>query len=194
MLNDAENGAKNWASKIRDLLNNHGFTYVWERQHVLDLKDFHFLFKKRVIDECLQKWYNDMNTCHYLPMLKHYKINFGYEMYLDILPPKLRNILTKLRLSSHKLRIESDRYNRNRTPRELRYCTLCNVNDVEDEYRFVLVCPAFIALRKKYIQAYYYRNPSAFKFCELLKTDKKNILYKLSKYLYEAFILRKSFL
>ena len=75
--------------------------YVWERQHVLDLKDFHFMFKKRVIDEFLQKWYNDINTCHYLPMLKHYKINFGYEMYLDILPPKLRNILTKLRLSSH---------------------------------------------------------------------------------------------
>ena len=56
--------------------------------------------------------------CNYLPMLKDYKINFGYEMYLDILPSKLRNILTKLRLSSHKLRIESDRYNRNRTPRE----------------------------------------------------------------------------
>ena len=49
-------------------------------------------------------------------------------------------------------------------------------------------------LLKKYIAAYYYRNPSAFKFCELLKTDKKNILYKLSKYLYEAFLLRKSLL
>ena len=70
------------------------------------------MFKKRVIDEFLQKWYNDMNMCNYLPMLKYYKINFGYETYLDTLPSKLRNILTKLRLSSHKLRIESDRYNR----------------------------------------------------------------------------------
>ena len=60
--------------------------------------------------------------CHYLPMLKHYKIKFGYEMYLDILPSKLENILTKLRLSSHKVRIESRRLNRNRTPKELRYC------------------------------------------------------------------------
>ena len=109
-------------------------------------------------------------------------------MYLDILPSKLRNILTRLRLSSHKLRIESDRYTRNRTPSELRYCILCNVNDVEDEYHFVLVCPAFTELRKKYIEAYYYRNPSAFKFCELLKTDKNNILHKLSKYLCEAFL------
>ena len=76
--------------------------------------------------------------------LKHYKINFGYEIYLDILPPKLRNILTKLCLSSHKLMIESDKYNRNRTPTELRYCILCNINDVEDENHFVLVYPAFI--------------------------------------------------
>ena len=80
MLNDAKNGAKNWASKMKDLLDNHGFTYVWERQHVLDLKDFHLMFKKRVIDEFLQRWCNDMNMCNYLPMLKHYKINFGYEM------------------------------------------------------------------------------------------------------------------
>ena len=55
MLNDAENGAKNWASQVRYLLNNHGFTYVWERQHVLDLKDFHFMFKKRIIDESFTK-------------------------------------------------------------------------------------------------------------------------------------------
>ena len=27
--------------------------------------------------------------CSYIPILKHYKINFGYEMYLDILPSKL---------------------------------------------------------------------------------------------------------
>ena len=53
MLNDAENGAKNWASKVRDLLDNNGFTYIWERQHVLDLKDFHFMFNKGVIYEFL---------------------------------------------------------------------------------------------------------------------------------------------
>ena len=29
MLNDAENGAKNWASNVKDLLNSHGFTYIY---------------------------------------------------------------------------------------------------------------------------------------------------------------------
>ena len=32
------------------------------------LKIFSFIFKKRVIDEFLQKWYNDLNMCNYLPM------------------------------------------------------------------------------------------------------------------------------
>ena len=70
MLNNAENGAKNWASKIKDLLYSHGFAYLWEIQHVLDLKYFRLMIKKRAIDECFQKWYNDMNMCNYLPTLK----------------------------------------------------------------------------------------------------------------------------
>ena len=51
-----------------------------------------------------------MNTsmCNYLSMLEHNEINFDYEMYLDSLHSKLRNILTKFRLSSHKLRIGSN--------------------------------------------------------------------------------------
>ena len=42
------------------------------------------MFKKWVIDAFLQKWYNDINMCNCLLNLKHYKINFGYKMYLDI--------------------------------------------------------------------------------------------------------------
>ena len=68
------------------------------------------------------------------------------------------------------------------------------MNDVEDEDDFVVVCPAFIELRKKYIEVYYHKIPSALKFCELQKTDNKNISNKLSHYLYEAFMLRKSLL
>ena len=121
-------------------------------------------------------------------------MNFGYEIYLDVLPPKFRNVLSKLRLSSHKLRIETDRYNRNRINRQLRYCTFCNINDVEDEFHFIIVFPIYTDLRKKYIDRYFYRNPSVYKLCELLKSDSKTTLYKLSKYIYEAFALRKSLL
>jgi hypothetical protein len=50
-------------------------------------------------------------------------------------------LLTKLRSGTLKLNIELGRYNY--TPRESRLCLCCNMNVVENEYHFVLVCPAY---------------------------------------------------
>lgn len=43
---------------------------------------------------------------------------------LNVLPSTLRNSLSRLRLSSHKLRIETGRYAQNRIERNQRYCTI----------------------------------------------------------------------
>ena len=48
---------------------------------------------------------------------------------------------------------------------------------VNTEFKVQII---FIDLQKKYIEAYHHRNPTALKFCELLKTDKKNIVYKFT--------------
>ena len=57
----------------------------------------------------------------------------------------------KLTFVYHLINYESNQTdNRNRTPIETRHYILCNVNDVEDEYLFVLVCPALNELRKIY--------------------------------------------
>ena len=36
-------------------------------------------------------------------------------------------------------------------PRELRICKSCDLGCVEDEYHFVIICPAYKNLRKKFI-------------------------------------------
>ena len=36
-------------------------------------------------------------------------------------------------------------------PRELRICKSCDLGCVEDEYHFVIICPAYNNLRKKFI-------------------------------------------
>ena len=61
-----------------------------------------------------------------------------FEVYIDLLLKELRFALASLRLSSHKLRIETDRYSRNRIDRDQRKCINCNLNDLENEYHFVL--------------------------------------------------------
>ena len=61
---DAENhrnyNGKNWASQIKDMLQQHGLGYVWQQQFEIEIP---FLtIKQRIIDNYLQNWYADINN------------------------------------------------------------------------------------------------------------------------------------
>jgi hypothetical protein len=43
-----------------------------------------------------------------------------------------------MRISAHKLPLESSRYNK--TPYEDRFCTLCQSNEIGDEFHYLLSC------------------------------------------------------
>ena len=59
--------------------------------------------------------------------------------YVDILKNKNeRAMLSKLRISAHKLAIEGGRYLN--IPKHERICTACNSGEVEDEEHFLLNC------------------------------------------------------
>ena len=45
------------------------------------------------------------------------------------------------------------------------------MGEMEDEFHFVLVFPAFLDIHEKYINPYYYRKPSFFKFVKLFSRD-----------------------
>ena len=115
---------------------------------------------------------------------------FEYEQYLNFLPHTLRFYITKFRTSAHSLLIQVGRYGRNRIPRNERICTYCNTGQVEDEYHFILECPLYMHLRRKFIQRYYYIRPSMRKLIELFKSDKRIILYNLALYLKKATLTR----
>lgn len=73
---------------------------------------------------------------------------FFLQYYLrKSVPVKCQQCISKLRLSSYRLAIETGMYlNRHKAQRN---CFSCN-NYVEDEFHFILVCPVFIEYRKKY--------------------------------------------
>ena len=85
--------------------------------------------------------------CTYIIFKKH----FHREEYLNIANPSARRTIAKFRLSAHKLRIESARYDcRNKyIPPEERICTNCDQSKTEDEFHFLLHCPKYNDLRKK---------------------------------------------
>ena len=114
-----------------------------------------------------------------------FKESFEYEKYLEVLDSKERNVLCRFRCSGHNLMIEKGRHLK--IERSLRLCQLCNSNVIEDEYHFLLVCPFYRDLRRKYFKTYYFSSPNLHKFNLLMQTRSSTILKKLAKYLIEAF-------
>ena len=111
--------------------------------------------------------------------------------YLELVQVKTqRAALCRLLTSSHTLRIESGRWDRNPTiPRERRFCFNCT-NKIEDEFHFVFECPLYSQLRSQLIPVYFRSRPSMFKFISLLNSKSKKKLTGLAKYVYKANILR----
>ena len=151
-----------------------------------------FIELSRDIDGFLQEWHTHVKKSHVLELYRNIKLDFIYERYLDMLPGDLKTYICKIRISAHSLIIQTGRYARNRTPRNERYCIYCNTNDLEDEFHFILICPCYSVIRKKYIHKYFYQHPSMFKFIELLKSGNRKNIVNLAYFVKNALSIRST--
>ena len=85
---------------------------------------------------------------------------------------------------NHKLPLITGRWLRQ--PRNERLCITCG--KLGDEYHFVLICKqdALVSLRRRYIDSYYFLNPSMFKFVQLLTNDEKRTIRNLAVYIHKG--------
>ena len=192
LLKAVETGHTNWLSKVKDLLDNTGFSDIWLQHDIIDLSSFYTVFKQRLLDQFIQSWYASISNSQSLELYRHFKTNFCYESYLDEVPSKFRIAFSKFRMASHQLRIVTGRYGNNRIERNQRLCNICNSGEIEDEYHFLIICDAYKDIRVKYLKKYYYTKPSVMKFVQLVNSNKTTVVYKLCKFLYEAFECRKA--
>ena len=88
-------------------------------------------------------------------MYNYFKTCFEQEQYINELLSKYRVALSQLRLASNKLKIVTGRYAANRVSREQRICKLCGLREIEDDFHFVIKCPASSAISCKYISHYF---------------------------------------
>lgn len=169
----------NWASDVKKILNEIGFNAVWNKQTIdsLTLK----VINQRIADLAKQDIFGkieDSQKCHFY---KYLVDGFYLQCYLrKSVPVKFQQCISKLRLSSHPLAIETGRYNN--TPRTQRNCFSCK-NYVEDEFHFILVCPVYIEYRKNYIKKYFYEKPSMFKLLQLFNNENLKDMCNLGKYI-----------
>ena len=68
-----------------------------------------------------------------------------FEPYLDFMEnTSLTKIYSRFRLSSHDLKIERGSYDAKSTPPDEGLHSLCNLNEVEDEFHFLMICPRYV--------------------------------------------------
>ena len=123
------------------------------------------------------------------------KQHFTLEPYLEHIENiQHRKSVTRLRLSSHPLHIESMRIN---TPNpQDRICNLCNDRQIEDEEHFIINCPTYKTHRDELIQNCLSVCPNFSllnnreKFIYLLTNESKVILKALGRFTYLSFELR----
>ena len=145
------------------LFSSLGFHEVWVQQGVGNYNAFISVLKQRLTDTFIQNWRARLEGSTRANFYKSF-IVFQLQPYLDkVSVRKFRHALSRLRVSSHRLEVESGRWVKPiSTPFNERKCAHCSI--LEDEFHFVLMGPLYLDLRKKYISKYYWSRPSMFKF------------------------------
>ena len=147
------------------------------------------LFSQRLKDQYIQSWHETLSVQPKMEYYCKFKEDFEFEHYLvHIKNEKHRKELTRFRLSSHSLEIETGRYNN--IERSNRICKLCTQNVVESKYHFLLCCTAYSDLRKDYNISSNWPNITKFKY--IMSEKKESKVRNTAKCIYNAMKLRKN--
>ena len=151
-------------------------SFIW---HLEDVNQKHLKsgLKLRLSDIDKQEWLANVHGNILCLNYRIFKEEFGREQYLTLLEPNLRRTLTKFRSGFHNLPITNRRYDE---IDDRNVCPLCQ-SDVGDEFHYLLVCPSFEYHRNSFLPPYYNRHPNVLKFKELLTSNNKRILIKVTK-------------
>ena len=121
------------SQQIKRVLDQIGLEYLWTKAHENDIGIFNII-KQRLEDIELQRWLSDENN----------DVRNDANQLRQVTNIRHRITLTKLRLSNHKLAIETGRYVRPYKKLEERICPrpICK-KDVEDEIHFLTPCSVY---------------------------------------------------
>ena len=152
---------------------------------------------QRMRDQFNQISFDVIKTSSKMKMLNLLKTAAGRETYLTkVTKSKHRVAMTKLRLSGHRLEIETGRYRHNKTNKtdaEERYCKYCEFTGqkvVEDEIHFLIRCPMLNTIRVNTLPSQIVQDiqlSDKEKFSFLMTDNAANNLKKTAKYIYQAF-------
>ncbi len=193
---------RNWCSFVKQILIDVDMEDIWLNQDISDknIRAIKCLLHENFIRDTLTG-IEDSEKSPKLRSYKLFKTDFRLENYLSCIRNRSHQIaLSKFRVSSHNLRIETGRYDRNPKlePHE-RLCIYCTSNCVEDENHFILGCPLYKNQRrllfnicKRNIDNFDSLNDEN-RFIKIMSSKNEIIIRNLGKYVYNCFNIRSKY-
>ena len=149
-LVSVDNHEFKWIKHVKNILKEVGRNDLWLHQNLNMQKNASQIVKRVLIDQFKQKWSQSMSQSSKGLNYRMLKGDHDMENYLLILP-KIKYIpLIKYRTANHFLPIETMRW-QGIDISERKY-TLCDKQDLADEFHYLFVCRAFQEQRKMYIK------------------------------------------
>jgi hypothetical protein len=173
-----------WATYVRNLLCSLGLSYLWKNRWLLNTDcSILSIICHRLLYQTKQELNSLLEASSKCIVYKCIVSNIDLQFYLQKnIPAMFQKCITKIRLSSHNLFIETGRYTG--IVRNERKCTIFNLNVLENEFHFVLQCTKYNDLHKKYIKKYYLSRSSTFKLVQLLSVENRKELCNLGNFIH----------
>ena len=115
--------------------------------------------KQSLEDQYCQIWHYDLMTSSKCTVYRIFKNDFCFEKYLTELHSFSRSVFVKFRCRNDKLPVVTGAFND--VIYQNRKCTLCNADDIGDEFHYLFHCTYFINERRELLSRYFYMNPSS---------------------------------
>ena len=166
---------------VKKIFNDCGYNYIWDTQNFINIDWLKTVIKQRLTDQFIQNWNSTVQNSSKAINYRIFKTQFEFEEYFNILDHKDAISFCRFRTTNNKLPIETGRW-RN-IVRENRLCTLCNDQEIGDEYHYIFKCNFFSNERKQCIKPYFINRHNTIKFFELMCSKRKQVLKKMCKFI-----------
>ena len=169
-----------YLSYIHNTLNSLGLSGLWIQQPHMHISSawFNTKIKQCLKDLYTQTWFAEIEGKKIYSNYKIIKEKISMGKYIITLSEPLACSLAKFRMLSNKLPVQKGRITN--IPYSERFCTLCEQNDIGDEFHYIFECPSTEIERKQYLRKYFHYRPNALKFHLLFNTNNKRELTQLA--------------
>ena len=176
-----------WILFIETILQDVGLNYIWLSNVVTNINWLCREVQNRLQMQYIQEWNSVVHNSPKCINYRTFKTEFKMEFYISELQPKFYIPIARFRTTNHRLPIERGRWEN--IERSQRICTLCNRNEMGDEFHYLFECDFFKETRTIYLPKFYQRHANILKFQKLMSVRNLKLLQQLSRFIF--FILSK---